>query len=61
MKLNKNKELLTLDEASEVLRVCKRTLQNYIKGEKIKITRLSFKKVLIPKKELESFIRKYYG
>ena len=54
-------EYLTLLETSDLLHICRKTLYNYIKDKKIKIIRFSRKKVLVPKKELDKFIRRYYG
>ena len=45
-------EYLTIDEVSKLLRVHRRTIQNYIKRGTIPAIKLSTKTVRIPRKEL---------
>jgi len=48
--------LLTLDEAALELRSCRKSLENWaLKGE-LRLTRLG-RKVLVPRSELEKFVR----
>lgn len=61
METKNRQELLTLEEISKILRVTKRTIYNYINSGELKKINLSRKNVLISRKELENFMRKYYG
>ncbi len=48
---------LTLQEASDVLRLGKRTVAKYITNGDLKATKLSFKNIIIKKDDLENFIK----
>jgi excisionase family DNA binding protein len=49
--------LLTIEEVSRMIRVSRATLFKIIKGGRLAVVRLSPRKVLIRREELERFIR----
>jgi excisionase family DNA binding protein len=49
--------LLTIEEVSRTIRVSRATLFKIIKGGRLAVVRLSPRKVLIRREELERFIR----
>jgi len=52
-----NDDLLTIPEAAQRIRVSRATLFKFIKEGRLQVVRLSARKVLIRREELEKFIR----
>ncbi len=51
------RQLLTKQEAADVVRVCPRTIERYISAGRIRASRLSARTVRIRRSELERFLR----
>lgn len=61
--INEDKRLLTIKEAAKILRVCERTIWNYLKAGTIRPVRLGAKagkagRVLIPMTEIDKIIER---